>query len=315
MDGVLHGLEGVFEIIFMIGLAFILARRHWFSVDTSMVLTKLVMNISLPLYMVYSLQKSFTHDLLYGMIADLKLPVISILLCYVIARGAVRILHIRRGRQGVFITTTFAASTIFVGLPVNLALFGEVSVPSVMLYYMANTSLYWTIGQYHIMNDNRGDERKIAFISMQTVKEVFSPPLLGFLIGVILLVADISLPGFMLTSFCYVGNLTTPLSLFVVGIEMSTISLESLHWDKDIFWACVGRFIVSPLCVIALIPVIPVSDISMKVFTMQASMPAMATMTLVTKVAGGDIKYCTTICFVTVVLGMFFIPIYMAIIE
>ena len=312
MDGVLHGLEGVFEIIFMIGLAFVLAKRHWFSADASMLLTKLVMNISLPLYMIYSLQKSFTHNSLYSMIADLRLPVISILLCYGIARVAVKLLRIRQGRQGVFITTTFAASTIFVGLPVNLALFGESSVPSVMLYYMANTSLYWTIGQYHIMNDCRNDVQRVSFISMQTLKKVFSQPLMVFLLGVLLLVADIQLPGFVLTSFRYVGNLTTPLSLFVIGIEMSAIPLASLHWDKDIFWACIGRFIVSPLCVIMLLPVISVSDMSMKVFAMQASMPAMATMTLVTKVAGGDIKYCTTICFVTVVLGILFIPIYMA---
>ena len=312
MDGVLHGLEGVFEIIFMIGLAFVLAKKHWFTNATSMLLTKLVMNISLPLYMLYSLQKSFTHDSLFSMVTDLRLPIASILLCYAIARLAVKVLRIRPGRQGVFITTCFAASTIFVGLPVNLALFGDASVPSVMLYYMANTSLYWTIGQYHIMNDCHGGQQKVPFISLQTVKQVFSPPLLGFIVGVLLLTADIHIPDFILVSFRYVGDITTPLSLFVIGIEMSAIPLASLHWDRDIFWACVGRFIISPLCVMALMPAIPVSDMSMKVFTMQASMPSMTTMTLVTKLAGGDVPYSTTICFVTVVLGMAFIPLYMA---
>lgn len=315
MAGMIHGLQGIFEILFIIGIGFILAKKGWFAADTSALLTKLVMKIALPLYMLCQLEKDFTHDSLLQIATDLLLPFSSILLAYVVGRIAVKLLHIRQDRQGVFITCFFIANTIFIGLPVNLALFGTQSVPSVMLYYMANTTMFWTLGVYHIVNDSTGGEKAMPLFSLQTLKKVFSPPLLGFLIGLTFILANIQLPDFLLVSFQYVGNLATPLSLMVIGIEMSSISLASVHWDRDLVGALCGRFIICPLCVLALLPVIVVTPMSAQVFTMQASMPAMTQMTVVAKAVGADVKYATQVSFLSVVLGLIVIPLYMFILE
>lgn len=315
MAGMIHGLQGIFEILFIIGIGFILAKKGWFVADTSALLTKLVMKIALPLYMLCQLEKDFTHDSLLQIAPDLLLPFSSILLAYVVGRIAVKLLHIRQDRQGVFITCFFIANTIFIGLPVNLALFGTQSVPSVMLYYMANTTMFWTLGVYHIVNDSTGGEKAMPLFSLQTLKKVFSPPLLGFLIGLAFILANIQLPEFLLVSFQYVGNLATPLSLMVIGIEMSSISLASVHWDRDLIGALCGRFIICPLCVLALLPVIVVTPMSVQVFTMQASMPAMTQMTVVAKAVGADVKYATQVSFLSVVLGLIVIPLYMFILE
>ena len=315
MAGMIHGLQGIFEILFIIGIGFILAKKGWFVADTSALLTKLVMKIALPLYMLCQLEKDFTHDSLLQIAPDLLLPFSSILLAYVVGRIAVKLLHIRQDRQGIFITCFFIANTIFIGLPVNLALFGTQSVPSVMLYYMANTTMFWTLGVYHIVNDSTGGEKAMPLFSLQTLKKVFSPPLLGFLIGLAFILANIQLPEFLLVSFQYVGNLATPLSLMVIGIEMSSISLASVHWDRDLIGALCGRFIICPLCVLALLPVIVVTPMSVQVFTMQASMPAMTQMTVVAKAVGADVKYATQVSFLSVVLGLIVIPLYMFILE
>lgn len=315
MAGMIHGLQGIFEILFIIGIGFILAKKGWFAADTSALLTKLVMKIALPLYMLCQLEKDFTHDSLLQIAPDLLLPFSSILLAYIVGRIAVKLLHIRQDRQGVFITCFFIANTIFIGLPVNLALFGTQSVPSVMLYYMANTTMFWTLGVYHIVNDSTGGEKAMPLFSLQTLKKVFSPPLLGFLIGLAFILANIQLPDFLLVSFQYVGNLATPLSLMVIGIEMSSISLASVHWDRDLVGALCGRFIICPLCVLALLPVIVVTPMSAQVFTMQASMPAMTQMTVVAKAVGADVKYATQVSFLSVVLGLIVIPLYMFILE
>lgn len=315
MAGMIHGLQGIFEILFIIGIGFILAKKGWFAADTSALLTKLVMKIALPLYMLCQLEKDFTHDSLLQIAPDLLLPFSSILLAYVVGRIAAKLLHIRQDRQGVFITCFFIANTIFIGLPVNLALFGTQSVPSVMLYYMANTTMFWTLGVYHIVNDSTGGEKAMPLFSLQTLKKVFSPPLLGFLIGLAFILANIQLPEFLLVSFQYVGNLATPLSLMVIGIEMSGISLASVHWDRDLVGALCGRFIICPLCVLALLPVIVVTPMSAQVFTMQASMPAMTQMTVVAKAVGADVKYATQVSFLSVVLGLIVIPLYMFILE
>lgn len=314
MEGVLHGLEGIFEVLFIITIGVVLAKKGWFSPDMSAVFTKLVMKISLPLYMLCQLERDFTHDSLIRIAPDLLLPFASIFLAYAVGRIAAKALRIRRERQGVFVTCFFIANTIFIGLPVNLALFGTQSVPSVMLYYMANTTMFWTLGIYHIVNDSQGGRGNMPLFSLQTLKKVFSPPLVGFLVGLVLILANVKLPEFLLTSFQYVGNMATPLSLMVIGIEMAGISFSDVRWDRDVIGALVGRFLVCPACVLALLPFIPVTPMSAQVFTMQASMPAMTQMTVVAKSIGADVRYSTQVTFITVVMGIVIIPLYMLIV-
>ena len=314
MEGVLHGLEGIFEVLFIIAIGVALTKKGWFGSDMSAVFSKLVMKVSLPLYMLCQMEKDFTHDSLIRIAPDLILPFASIFLAYIVGRIAAKVLHIRRERQGVFVTCFFIANTIFIGLPVNLALFGTQSVPSVMLYYMANTTMFWTLGIYHIVNDSQGGKGNMPLFSAQTIKKVFSPPLMGFLIGLVFVLANIKLPDFLLTSFQYVGNMATPMSLLVIGIEMADISLSDIHWDRDVVGALIGRFLVCPACVLALLPFIPVTPMSAQVFTMQASMPAMTQMTVVAKYIGADVRYSTQVTFITVVMGIVVIPLYMFIV-
>lgn len=314
MEGVLHGLEGIFEVLFIIAIGVALTKKGWFGSDMSAVFSKLVMKVSLPLYMLCQMEKDFTHDSLIRIAPDLILPFASIFLAYIVGRIAAKVLHIRRERQGVFVTCFFIANTIFIGLPVNLALFGTQSVPSVMLYYMANTTMFWTLGIYHIVNDSQGGKGNMPLFSAQTIKKVFSPPLMGFLIGLVFVLANIKLPNFLLTSFQYVGNMATPMSLLVIGIEMAGISLSDIHWDRDVVGALIGRFLVCPACVLALLPFIPVTPMSAQVFTMQASMPAMTQMTVVAKSIGADVRYSTQVTFITVVMGIVVISLYMFIV-
>jgi predicted permease len=173
--------------------------------------------------------------------------------------------------------------------------------------------MFWTLGVYHIVNDTMTGKSGMPLFSKAAVKKIFSMPLIGFLAGLAMTLLSVHIPDFMMTSFQYVGNIATPMALIIIGIEMSAIPLAHIKWDRDVIGALVGRFIVCPVCVLILLPFFPVTDISAKVFTMQASMPAMTNMTIVAKSVGADVEYSTTVSFISIILGMVVIPIYMVI--
>lgn len=58
-----------------------------------------------------------------------------------------------------------------------------------------------------------------------------------------MIVLDIHLPKFLMQGFQYVGNLTTPLSLIFIGIEISKLNWSDLHLESDLLSGIVGRFI------------------------------------------------------------------------
>lgn len=76
----------------------------------------------------------------------------------------------------------------------------------------------------------------------------------------------LGLPDFIVTSFKYVGNMATPLSLIVIGIEMSTIAFQDIHWDRDIVGALIGRFIICPACVLCLCHSFPLRKCRLKFY-------------------------------------------------
>ena len=137
------------------------------------------------------------------------------------------------------------------------------------------------------------------------------PPLMGFAAGVILLLANVPIPHFAMAAMKYVGGMATPMALMVIGIQMSQIPLSSIHFDKDLVGAMAGRFLLAPLCLFLLLPFIPVSEMSSKVFLMQAGMPAMTNMTILATAVGADAEYSTTVNCVSLALGVFFVPFYM----
>ena len=98
------------------------------------------------------------------------------------------------------------------------------------------------------------------------------------------------------------------------GIGRSGCVCGALSGACLVIGALVGRFLVCPACVLVLLPFIPVTPMSAQVFTMQASMPAMTQMTVVSKSVGADVRYSTEVSFITVVMGIVIIPLYMFII-
>lgn len=310
---IFQALDGIFTIVFVVGIGYALAKKGWFNESSSTLIARLVTSVSLPLYMITSLTKNFTLEKLLTLAPDMLLPVGSMLLAMVVGVVAANLLKVRRGRKGVFITNFFIANTMFIGLPVNLALFGDESIPSVMLYYMVNLTFFWTLGVRNIVADATGV--KEGLFSSAVLKKLWSPPLMGFAAAILMIVLDIHLPNFLARGFQYVGNLTTPMSLIFIGIEISKIGLREFNFERDIVGGLFGRFLVCPLCVLALVPFISVAPISVKVFTMQAAMPAMTQMAIVAKQYGADSKYAAALSFITILFGLLVIPIYMTVVN
>jgi malate permease and related proteins len=309
MNIVLNALQSVLSIVVMIALGYYLTRRGLFDEGVSKLFTKLVVNVSLPALMVSNLLTVFDREKLYSAGKGILIPFASMLICYVAAMVVARLINVRPERKGIFQAMFFASNTIFMGMPVNLALFGEKSTPYVLFYYAANTTLFWTIGIYGISKDKEGCEDRI--FSMNTVRRVFSPPLLGFFAGLALILLGVRLPSFLMDICKYIGNLTTPLSLLFIGITFSTISIKDIKIDKDMAALLLGRFVFSPLVVYALALVIPIPSLMTKVFIIQSAMPVITQSAITARAYDVDYRYATVMVTVSTVLSILFIPVYM----
>lgn len=304
----LNAFGSIFSIGIMIILGYVLAHKNWFDENSSNLLAKLVTTISLPVMMVYSLMTTFNKDKLLSLRSGLIIPFLSIGICWLLGILFSKVLYVNEKRKGVFQSMFFISNTIFVGLPVNLALFGDESVPYVLLYYIANTTFFWTIGAQAISKDGNGN---LDSNLVDTLKRIFSPPLLGFIVAIILILLNVTLPKFVMDTFKYLGNLTTPLSMIFIGITIHSVKPTEIHFDKDMFGVLLGRFIISPLSVVILAHFIKIPPLMRNVFIMQAAMPVMTQTAIISKAYGADHKFAAVLIAVTTALSLIFIPLYM----
>jgi len=257
---------------------------------------------------------NFDRTKLSHLAKGLIIPFLSIGICYLVGVLVAKALNIDVKRRGTFESMFFASNAIFIGLPVNLALFGDDSVPYVLLYYIANTLFFWSLGAYCISKDGM-EKGKVKMFSFDTVKRIFSPPLFGFMGAIVIIMLNIYIPKFVLDSCRYIGNLTTPLSMFYIGITMYYVKFSEIKLNKDVFGVILGRFIVSPLVVFLLAFYFPVEPLMKNVFIIQAAMPVVTSTAIVARIYNADNKYAAVMTVVTTIASIFFIPVYMVLLS
>ncbi|TDT51869.1 AEC family transporter [Fonticella tunisiensis] len=308
---ILNSLQSILSIFIMISLGYYLTYKKWFDDDVSKLFAKLVTTISLPPLMFSNLMTNFDRNKLISSASGLIVPFLSMLITYLIGRLVSRLIRVRKERLGIFHSMFFVSNTIFIGLPINLALFGDVSVPYVLLYYIANTTLFWTLGVYGISRDGSG--KGSGIFTLETVRRIFSPPLMGFIVAVIFIFLDIKLPTFLMDTFKYLGNLTTPISMLFIGITIYSIKLRDVKIDMDMIALIIGRFVISPLTILALAYFFPIPDLMKKVFVIQAAMPVMTQTAIISKAYGADHEYSAIMITISTLASLIVIPIYMSI--
>ncbi|MGI5839182.1 MAG: AEC family transporter [bacterium] len=310
---IFRSLESILSIVIIISLGYYLTERGWFDDGTSVLLTKLVTRLSLPVYMVVNLVTTFDRAKLYELSGGLVVPVASILLSYLIGVALSRRLNLPPGRRGTFQTMFCISNTIFIGLPVNLALFGEKSIPYALLYYIANTVFFWTIGVYSISRD--GDGREAGLFSPATLRKIFSPPLLGFLLGIILVVLELPLPAFLLDTGKYLGNLTTPLSMLFIGMAIHAVDFRAVRFSRDMAVLMLGRMLITPAVVIILSHFVRAPLLMKEVFIIQASLPIMTQVSIIARAYNADSEYAAVMTTLTTLQAVVSIPFFMYLID
>lgn len=307
-----QSIQGILIIIVLIAVGYTLAQRGWFSEETTRLIAKLVTQVALPTYMIFTITKDFTAEKLIKLLPDLLIPCVSMLILIAISILLIHILKIDPKHHGLFSSMFFNSNTVFVGLPVNMALFGEKSLPYVLVYYMANTTFFWTLGTYLIQYDG---EHKGSFSLKRTLSKLFSPPLMGFIIGLILVMLHIKLPSFLMSDFQYLGNLTIPLSMIFIGISISNAGLKNLSLHKDNVAILFGRFICAPALMTLLVSFIPAPALMKQVFIIQAAMPVMTNAPVVAKLYHADSDYAAVMVTETTLLSLIVVPILMVLIK
>lgn len=178
-----------------------------------------------------------------------------------------------------------------------------------------NTTLFWTIGIYLIASDNPLFKReKVQFNPIVALKKIFSPALIGFLIGIMWVLTKLPLPESFTTFLAYLANLTPPLSMFIISIIVYSVSITKLSLDKEIIGVLVGRYLVSPLLVWLVGQFITIPPLMLAVFIILSGMPVQNSIPILARSYQANQTFAASSLGYSVLLYLIYIPLLLKVI-
>ena len=294
-------------ILAVITLGYLLQAKGWFQEGFSKSIADLILKIALPASIFVSVLKFITREQLASFFGISLYPLITVILGYLVAWGAVVLFNVPVGRRGIMLNTFVNANTVFMGLPLNLSLFGEEAMPYFLVYYVINTLSIFTVGTYFVSID-RPDGNKNKGIQW---KSLFSPPLIAFLVALALVALGIPIPIFAKNSINMVGSLVTPLSLMYIGINLQQSGLGTIRLDRDTVLALAGRFILFPFLMVLVLLLGGADNTLLKeTFIIQSTIPTIVIMPILAAEADGDVDFATNVVTMTTIVYLVVLPLW-----
>ncbi|MBQ9596266.1 MAG: AEC family transporter [Synergistaceae bacterium] len=268
----------------------------------------LLMKITLPCTIFISLvQKEYDPAFINDSVTIIIAGLIVFPAMLYISRYLAPLFRVNQDNRGVWAFACTFTNSGFMGFPIALALFGpEGLVLAVMLNIAFNMSIF-TLGALELSRDN--PNHKAGKLNKKSI--IFSSVNISIVLSLIFYFGQIPLPEVIATPVSFLSNITTPLSMALIGIALANSNASELFADKDA-WSCTFMKLAAfPVALALLLKVIPISSnpLVSAVLVIVVAMPAPSITVMLCEMYGGNLNFAAKVMFLHNLLCLVSIPL------
>lgn len=295
----------IFLIFALILVGFVAGKAHLVSEQASKDLSAILVEITLPASIFSSMLRELETDLLINAALLFFIGFACLALEYGAGRLLVKFFRIRKENQGLFLYNSMFTNASFMGFPVANAIFGSVGV---FLASIVNLSLTITTFSFGI-GLVRGDQESKEKFSLR--KNVFTNINIAIILGMICFLTGFRFPEPAENFIAYFANVTTPMSMLVVGLNMSKGRARDLMTDRDAHLLTITRLIVMPLLLFGILKLLPLGAYPLvaQMILVVFAMPVPALCLILSEKYGGNTLFAVTTIFQTTLFSIVTIPL------
>lgn len=314
MAGFLNAVSASFVLLLLMSVGYFVGSLGWMTSSEKKFIGKYIVNIAIPCNCLTGLLNNLDRERLAEAGNMVLASAMAIFTMLVIAAVAAVILRLPRKRWGVFVVMSGLSNTLFIGIPVCTQLFGEVSIPYVMIYYLAY-SLFLQIFGYSLV-EFTGSENKMKLSLLKITKRVFTKPaVIAVLVSVLLLALDIRPPAPVMSFASYISGSVSPMALLYCGYIIYELGLRNLRLMKGLPTMLVLRLAVAPLICWTFCRILHIRELAMSVFIVESALPVINQAPVMAGAYGADEKYAATGTALSTLCSFISIPILMLLLD
>lgn len=302
----INGIISVLVVFLLMGTGFYFTRTKKWAEGTSQMFSAVVVQIAAPALAVVSIENRFTPALLRDSLRNLLAVACVMLIMHLLGRLLGYLMKLPKKKKAVFAATFTFNNSMFIGLPIISIIFGHDGLPYLFTFYLVTITLFWSLGAWTISQaSDRVNSRAFS------VRRIFSPGLIGVLIGCFLAGFGLKLPLVLETTLTYLGDLCVPLSLLGIGANLSSSlskGMKKLTLDQLVI--LFGKFVLNPLLIWGVFSLLGVSGLPLEVFVMSASLPCHAQTAILAQFYDVEGEYASNLVSLSTLVSLITIPVY-----
>jgi malate permease and related proteins len=290
----------IIYIILFIG--FIANKKHILPDGSNRVLTQLILYISLPALIIFSMDTTFSKALMIEATWLVIISVYILSLVAILARYFRRLTDLPQRQAGVFEALFLFGSQGFIGYAVVFIIFGELGVMYTSIFNIYYLILIWTYGIYLVAGTASNFKWSMA---------IMNPGILATLTGLLILLTPIKLPNMLSTLFFDLGSMTVPLTMLLVGSLLADTKINhliELIVNKYIWYSSLFKCVVMPLLLLPFVMVQGFTTTVLLVAVVISAMPAAPTTSIYAVKYNADTAFASVGVCLSTIMSVITIP-------
>ena len=298
-------------ILFLLLLAGFIARRlKIFDNTTTRGINNIILKVTLPALTIVSMQMNYNTSLLVESVQLLFISICVYATSFFVALVIPFILKPHNGEKGVFQFVIIFSNVAFMGFPVVKSVFGESALFYAAIYNLPFNFLTFTLGVILLMQDRLFSRTsEVGSTYKISLKQVLNPGVISVIIGFALFTMNIHLPQVIKEPMELLGNVTIPMSMFVIGAILAQNSLTKAFTNWRLYILSGLRLLVLPCILWLILRNFIDNKMFLGVIVLICGMPAAASTPILAQAYGGNYETAAQSVFLSTMLSIFTIPL------
>lgn len=310
MAGFFNALSACLVLLMLMAVGYFMGARGWMTAREKGFVSKYIINIAVPCNCIVGLLDNLDRSSLMqagGMVAT---AILSVVITVLASAGVAMLLRLPHGRWGVFVAMAGFSNTLFIGIPVCTQLFGETSMPYIMLYYIGHTTLMQSVGVMLVERAGAKPGQKGGIV--QFLRDVFlKPPILSVIFSVLMLTLGWKLPNTLMRFANYISGSVSPLALIYCGFIVYEVGLKNLRFLRGLPIMLVMRLAIAPIISLSCCSLLGMEGLALQVFVVESALPVVSQVTVMAGAFGADEEYAATGACLSILGSFITIPVLM----
>lgn len=293
---------GQMGILFLTAaLGFVGARTGVMDEKSNGVLSKIVLNLTLPCTVLYSALSGerVLSALQVGGLMLTSLCTAVVMIAF--AKLIMWLLKVPAEHRGVCEFLLLFSNVGFIGYPILRMLFGGQAV-----FFAAATSMVYTLLSYSygvILIRGKNGKGGISF------RDVLTPMSVTSVIACVLYALKVELPDFLLDYLGFVDQGTSPFSMIIIGCSMGFARMEQFRGGGKTYAALILRMLIMPVFFWFVLSGFFTDPLVAKIFVVMFALPAAASTTMFCARYGKDETLSSSAVLLSTIVSALTLPI------